>query len=620
MSENSFPIKDLVRRKLQTSLAIISLTICVASTLFLLLFSEQIGSAMVSFVEGRLTSGFLIVLSQYTLLVVVLIFIVGVVTVSFLSYLMMSQRIKDIGLMKMAGCPNDLVFGFFMNEMLLITLAGCALGTIFGILADYVSMNLAGSLGLTIQQKMPNPWLIVLVFVVFFALSLLLGGIPVFQATNVEPTKAFSPTYHAGVSKEKGFNVISRNGVMFRMGFRNLVRHKAVSLRTLLCLTTIFILITVVIAGGMIAYSTTGSWVENAVGRNIVLIAQQDMSNQYQLLLSKFFQNKETPQFNYTDAKYAIPDNLSAQLKQIPGISIDPRLVLQMHVREIHNFTINSDTGSYTLVGDDRQGESLIIGIDPQKVVNDWSMQGTLFQKNNSQQAVIGDSLARSMFSVPLSQSIELQNTVLSLTGVCTDPINNGNVTYVPLSTLQNITGIAGPNILIVKIDAAANRTSILDKIRATVNSAPGFSVLDLNNVLNDTLSFLGHIWFLMMLAPLLSLAVACLCLVGYVMLAVSEQHQEFGVLRALGVRPKGVVSIISWQILVVLFASYAFGVAFGMMITLLILFPEPVVTDYIVIQIAVSLLAALIATFLISLYPAIRFARKPTLEVLAQP
>jgi ABC-type antimicrobial peptide transport system permease subunit len=103
-------------------------------------------------------------------------------------------------------------------------------------------------------------------------------------------------------------------------------------------------------------------------------------------------------------------------------------------------------------------------------------------------------------------------------------------------------------------------------------------------------------------------------------MLAVSEQHQEFGVLRALGVKPKGVISIISWQILVVLFASYAFGVAFGIIITLLILFPEPVITNCIVIQIAVSLLAALIATFLISLYPAVRFARKPTLEVLAQP
>jgi ABC-type antimicrobial peptide transport system permease subunit len=103
-------------------------------------------------------------------------------------------------------------------------------------------------------------------------------------------------------------------------------------------------------------------------------------------------------------------------------------------------------------------------------------------------------------------------------------------------------------------------------------------------------------------------------------MLAISEQHQEFGVLRALGVRPKGVVSIISWQILLVLFASYAFGVAFGIIITLLTLVPEPVVTYYTVIQIAASLLATLVATFLISLYPAVRFARKPTLEVLAQP
>jgi len=620
MSESSFPIKDLARKKLQTSLAIISLTICVASTLFLLLFSEQIGSAITSLVQGRLTSGFSILLSQYTFFVVVLIFTVGIVTVSFLCYLMMSQRIKDIGLMKMAGCPNDLVFGFFMNELLLITLAGCAIGTIFGTLADYISMNFTGSLGLTIQQKMPNLWLVVLVFVVFSAFSLLLGGIPVLQAVKVEPTKAISPVYHSGISKEKGFNVISNHGIMFRMGFRNLVRHKAVSIRALLCLTIIFILITVAIAGGIIAYSTTGSWVEKAIGRNTVLIAQQNMSNQYQLLLSKFFQNKETPQFNYTEPQYAIPNNLSTQLKQIPGINIDPRLILQMHVKEIHNFTIDTDTGTYNLVGDDRQGESLIVGVDPQKATNNWAIQGTFFQKNNSQEAVIGDSLARSMFSVPLSQSIELENTVLALTGVCTDPINNGNVTYVPLSILQNITGIVEPNILIITIGASTNRTSTLNQIKVAVNSAPGFAILDLNNVLDENLDFLSHVWFLMTLAPLFSLAVASLCLVGYVMLAISEQHQEFGVLRALGVRPEGVISIISWQILVILFASYAFGVAFGTIITLLTLVPEPVITYYAVVQIAVSLLATLVATFLVSLYPAIRFARKPTLEVIAQP
>lgn len=59
-------------------------------------------------------------------------------------------------------------------------------------------------------------------------------------------------------------------------------------------------------------------------------------------------------------------------------------------------------------------------------------------------------------------------------------------------------------------------------------------------------------------------------------------------------------------------------GIAFGIIITLLILVKDPFVTVYTVMEIAGWLLIALVATFLFSLYPAIRFARKPILEIMA--
>ena len=50
------------------------------------------------------------------------------------------------------------------------------------------------------------------------------------------------------------------------------------------------------------------------------------------------------------------------------------------------------------------------------------------------------------------------------------------------------------------------------------------------------------------MLLPLLTLVSAALCLVGYMMLAVDEQHQEFAVLRAVGAKPKIIVAILAIQ------------------------------------------------------------------------
>ena len=48
MSKAAFPINDLLRRRLQTSLTIATLTLSVASTLFLLLFSSRLGFGLTS--------------------------------------------------------------------------------------------------------------------------------------------------------------------------------------------------------------------------------------------------------------------------------------------------------------------------------------------------------------------------------------------------------------------------------------------------------------------------------------------------------------------------------------------------------------------------------------------
>jgi len=179
MSETFFPINDLLRRKLQTSLVLISLASCVASTLFLLLFSEKIGFGISLTVEGRLTYGFSIVFSRFIIFGGLLIFVVGSVVVSFMIFVMMSQRVRDIGLMKAAGCPNDLIFGYFMTELLIITFVGCFLGMALGILADFASTSFLINLGIQISQKPINFLLVLLVFVLFFILAVIVGAKPV---------------------------------------------------------------------------------------------------------------------------------------------------------------------------------------------------------------------------------------------------------------------------------------------------------------------------------------------------------------------------------------------------------------------------------------------------------
>jgi len=619
MSETSFPVNDLLRRKLQTTLIVISLTLCVASTVFLLLFSQSMGLSVSSTAQNKLTADFSTVFSQFIILIAILVFVVGAIIVSFMVSIMMSQRIKDIGLMKAAGCPNDLIFGYFITELLMVVLIGCFLGIVFGILANFASISIFGSMGFQISQTPINFWLVLIVFSVFFALALGFGMKPILDTAKIAPVKALSPVHYFGLSKEPGFRVISKSGLTTRVALRSLFRHKSAATRIVLCLVAVFVLATVGIAGGMIADQTTKSWVQNAIGTNIILIANQNITKQYISLMSKFYETEQNSPINYTDQKYLINDTFinDLNLGSIKGISdIEQCLVLEAPVKEIHGIIINNQTEGYTYVGDNRTGESLIIGVDPEKMLSKLSVNGQFLNADEAWQAVIGDSLAQAMFSQPLSEEIQAFRTYFNIIGVCTDPLNNGNVTYVRLEDLQNITGVSATNVIMVKIDPSANGSMVLNQINATVKSVnPDFEATELNTVLDKDLGFIGYIWSTLMFLPLLSLFAASLCLIGYVSLTISEQRQEYGVLRALGAKPSTILKIVATQSLVVSLGSFAAGIGFGIIITLLILVPEPVVTAFTIIEIAGWMLAALALTVSLSLYPMIRFTKKPLLE-----
>jgi ABC-type antimicrobial peptide transport system permease subunit len=620
MSSTSFSLNDLLRRKLQTVLVVLSLTLSVGSTLFLLLFAKKVGFGISLKVQGRLTAGLSSVFSPFILLLAVLILSAGGVMVSFMVSIMMSQRIRDIGLMKAIGCPNDLIFGYFFTELLLVTFLGSALGVILGLLADLASSIFLGGVG---PQTMTSFdfWLVLVVFVLFFLLGLIVGAKPIFDASRIKPVKAISPTYYSGLFKESDSKVLSKPGFTFKLALRSLVRHKSSTIKVTLCLSIVFMLVTVGVAGGLIAGQTTKSWVERAIGSNLVLVAHKDICSQFDQLLKEFSVGSMDLQFNYTNPKYEISDHLVSELRSLHGnTGVDARLMLRTIAAEVQGIVLGEMTGESTTVGDSREKETLIVGVDPAAVLSDWFLEGRFLGSNETFEVVVGDTLSTKIFSEPLAQKMRVFERTLDVVGVCVDPINNGEVAYAPIETLENLTGISRPNLVLVGLDPSANRSELIRHITSIVLAQdPDFSVLELDGVLKQNLDFLGYIWSSIMFLPLFSLAAASACLVGYAALTLDEQRQEFGILRAVGAKPRTITGIVSGQSMIVLLSSYGIGVAFGTIITLLILVNEPLVTVYTLLEIAGWLTIALTVTFLSSLYPAIRFANKPLLEMMRQ-
>jgi len=628
MSETAFPVNDLLRRRFQTGLTLISLTACVAATLFLLLFNDQISSGISAVAQNSLTIGLSVVFSQFLLFVGILVFAVGAVITSFAVFLMMAQRTQDFGLMKAIGCPNGLVFGYFFTELLMVTALGCLLGIVVGFAADYAVINNAG---FQVYQKAPNFWFAPLVFAAFFIFALIFGAKPMLDAARMSPVKAISPMQYFGLSKGNKFKALSKSQLTFKIASRSLFRRQSATIRIVVFLSVVFMLLTVSIAGSIIARDTTGSWVENAMGKDAVLIAHNEMSTQYTTLLSKFSGTKENATgFNYLDPKIAISDDVLQQLSIMPEVAnVESRLVWQANVQEVSNFTIDPETAATLPVGDHREAESLIVGVDPQKVNATWFVKGRFLDANTALEAVVGDTTAQLLYSPnpkeeinlsdPLLQSVRVKNVTFGIVGVCVDPINNGMVVYVPISKLENLTNCFSPNILLVHLDSSVDRAATLAQLQERLKSIDSdLTVVDLNSVLQKNMDFLGSIWSVVILLPLFCLTAAAFSLIGFLMLAIDEQHQEFAVLRATGMKQKTVITILATQSLIVLLSAFAVGISIGTIITLLILTREPLVTNFTLLQIAGWLLAALAGMFLLSLYPAVKFAKKPLLKIMS--
>jgi ABC-type antimicrobial peptide transport system permease subunit len=220
--------------------------------------------------------------------------------------------------------------------------------------------------------------------------------------------------------------------------------------------------------------------------------------------------------------------------------------------------------------------------------------------------------------SDPLLEGIAVAGGAFNIVGVCIDPINNGYVTYVTLEALKSATGIEHNNLLIVELSNSTNRNLAISEIQNMVQPY-GLEVYDLNLSVETNAAFLYLSWQTVMLLPLATLVSAAICLVAYMMLSVDEQHQEFAIIRAIGAKPSFIVSISAIQSAIVLLSSFGVGLSFGTIITYMILIANPTITPITIILIGGWIIGALIAMFILSLYPAIKLSKKPILQIMAQ-
>ena len=219
MSEISFPIKDLTRRKTQTALTILGLTISTAATLFLVIFGSNLGFE-ISFLAkgGRLTSGFSNIFFQFILIVSILNILTGPIITSFLVHLTMSGRMRDIGVMKASGCLSGSIFAYFVTELSLLVFFSSLTGIIFGVAAYYISTIFLNAAGFSISQTL-NLGTIMVICIVLIIFSHIFGALPIRKAAKAKPTEAMSPHLQTRNNRKSRKENSLKNWFHFQGGF-----------------------------------------------------------------------------------------------------------------------------------------------------------------------------------------------------------------------------------------------------------------------------------------------------------------------------------------------------------------------------------------------------------------
>ena len=143
-------------------------------------------------------------------------------------------------------------------------------------------------------------------------------------------------------------------------------------------------------------------------------------------------------------------------------------------------------------------------------------------------------------------------------------------------------------------------------------------SVVELDTVVDKHVNFLSNIWYLVMFLPLSSLATAAVSLLSYLMLSISGQQHEFGIMRALGAKPRAIIKVAFSQALLIIMVSGATGIAAGLFITFGFLIPDPVISQSTVISVSTWLIVILGLICASSLYPAVKAVKKTVVDAIS--
>src|SRR3989442_10283620 len=581
-----FAAKSLRRRGFHSYLAFLGLTLTVATTTFLLPLGQDLSTRLGIDSSMRSTFGISWLIFAYLVLALGLIGIVGLLSTSYLVSSMISQRMRDIGVIKAAGALPRRLLSYVTFEALLVIVSSCLVGPLSALLVyaswSWPSISLFRQVG---PVHNAGATILIVVPMISFLLAYVVASFRVRRIVGSSSVDAISKQLANLDLRSLGKPLrIKRFGSAFNMATRNVSRDRGFN-RTLLSIGICIFLSMVVLSGALVSADTSTSYVVRAMPPHIIIVANINIYNQYVILGTSFSRTAPIPSLDYVNESYMISRQNASAFRAIPGVAtVDTRLMTMSSITGFvkAHFASNQDTGENINTQiipevDTGSAQALIVGIDPSNAIGDWYTSDGFLQSNDAQYTMIaGDSLIGNIVQMPLNLSqISAFGFRYDVKSALVDPLNYGRVLYAPVLTLQRNLGVNGYNVLLLKVN---NNPAVLSAVTRLANSY-GLVVGSQDPILNSNLAFLNATWSYISLIPIIALALTCGILLTYLATNFSRRFNDYVVLKVSGANVWYRLKLLLWESWGVLAISMLIAIPVAWAVSIFFLIPDPIVS-----------------------------------------
>lgn len=589
MSSLDFALKDIYRKKDTTIPYLLIIVLVIALTEFLIYFTSSFGLNMVISTSLKNTYFFTgainLVYKEFISLVLVLVIILSIVVVVVITTTLIIHKKRDIAIMKALGTLPGKLYSFYLLEAFIIFILGFILGWILG-LTSFGIFTL-----IMFLLKVPINFQIDWFYTPIIFISCILGiffvtGYALRKIGTQKIIKTFSADIPYNFNAKKRLSLVpkwlSKLGFNLKISVINNIRRKGEFRRYIIVFSLISLIIFTLGLGTIVLTSSSQEWIRKSQGENIVVIGHKDVVYNYSLMYKMFSNPRiivDEDTINLTDTKYIFNFSDINNLETIDDIEkIDERLINFYDVEELDGHIIID--GEYKTVGKQRTGNFPIIGVNPEKIIQNFELEGRFFTNDDSfANMTIGDGLAYNFFEYPLDQYLEIMGLNKTfrpgICGVLIDSFFNGYAGYIGLNESRELLNFTYDeiNLIILKLKSGSYDIIIDEIINITNNLGPDFIHLKLDAIFKKNIDFLFNLSLYPIVLILIIAFVSLLILNFYQRGGIIEKAKDFLIMRAIGSKNKSLKKILFLESLFIIIPALLLCLGIGMIINSIFLF-----------------------------------------------